>query len=73
MSFIQVNNYRRRTCNQWFSVFSVVTSGTQWLPVVISGSQLCTSGTHWFSCSGSQWLPVVLNRYQWLSVVLSGY
>ena len=55
-----------------FQWFTVVTSGSQWLPVVLNGYQ-------WFSMatSGYQWLPVVhnghLNGSQWFPVVFSGF
>ena len=44
---------------QWFSV---VTSGSQWLPMVLNGYQ-------WFSVvlSGYQRLPAVTSGYQWFS------
>ena len=41
--------------------FSMLTSGSQWLLVVLNVT------------SGSQWLPAVLSGSQWLPVVLNGY
>ena len=50
----------------------MVTSGSQWLPVV--PKPVVTSGSQWFSVvpSGSQWLLVVPIGSWWLPVVLSG-
>ena len=46
-----------------FSVF-LVTSGSQWFPVVIS---LVSSSSQWFTlvASGYQWLPVLPSDSQW--------
>ena len=57
--------------------FSVVTSGYQWLLVVLTSYQwfsLVTSGYQWFSVvlSGYQWFSVVTSDSQWFSVVTSG-
>ena len=53
----------------------MVTSGYQWLPVVLSGYQLSMvlNGYQWLSVvtCGSQWLTVVLNGSQWFSMVTS--